>query len=220
MVRKASRRITPDPADFGDRTIGESPSSQEESDNATMRHPGTGIREGLVDEPATATIRAAMDGDEASFVALVQPLELPVWRFLVRMLGDPGLAEDVAQDTFVKVFLRLETFRGKSKFSTWVFQIARNTAIDAIRKRDRQVKVVDQIEFADPAEPATGTWRIELEEALATLSPLLRETLVLIDISGLTYQEASEVLETPIGTVKSRLHAGRAELAGWMRANQ
>lgn len=183
-----------------------------------MRDPDRGEREGLVDEPTTATIRAAMDGDEASFVALVRPLEKPVWKFLVRMLGDPGLAEDVAQETFVKVFLRLDSFRGSARFSTWVFQIARNNAIDAIRKRERRVSVVTTTEDIQ-AVAETDVWLIELEAGLDSLSPLLRETLVLIDVVGLTYSEASDVLDTPIGTVKSRLNSARTALTVWLRTD-
>lgn len=183
-----------------------------------MRDPGWGEREGLVDEPTAATIQAAMDGDEASFVALVRPLEKPVWRFLVRMLGDAALAEDVAQETFVKVFLRLGSFRGSARFSTWVFQIARNNAIDAIRKRERRVKVVASTDDVDPVAQSDA-WMIELAVGLDTLSPLLRETLVLIDVVGLSYSEASQVLDTPVGTVKSRLNSARTALTNWLRTD-
>ena len=169
-----------------------------------------------MDEPDRATIEAALAGDEGAFVALVRPLERPVWRFLVRMVGDESLASDLAQDTFVRVYLNLGRFRHRSKFSTWVFQIARNAAIDAIRSRDRRRRIDWRFRLRDEASAPDASADVEVVEALGHLSPKLREAVVLIDVLGLRYAEAAEVLGIPVGTVKSRVAAARESLCRWV----
>ena len=169
-----------------------------------------------MDEPDRTTIEAALGGDEGAFVALVRPLEVPVWRFIVRMVGDEHLASDLTQDTFVRVYLNLGRFRHGSRFSTWVFQIARNAAIDAIRARDRRRRIDLRFRARDEATSADATAGVEASAALATLSPKLREAVVLIDVVGMRYREAAEVLGIAVGTVKSRVAAGRDQLCRWM----
>lgn len=171
-----------------------------------------------MEEPQPGTIDDAIGGDEDAFAALVRPLELPVWRFLVRMLGDAALAEDVAQETFIRVYRKLGTFRRGSRFSTWVFQIARNAAIDAIRHRDRRHRLADRAAERTPTRVEPSEWEVELEAAVFELPPRLREPFVLIDVAGLTYREAGEVLGIPEGTVKSRVFHARQRLTAWIRA--
>src|SRR4051794_23336856 len=151
-------------------------------------------RETRVDEPDTATVRAAMAGDVAAFEAIVRAYQDPIWRFLCRQLGDRALAEDVAQETFVRVYRTLPTFAFRSSLTTWVWQIARNAGIDAWRARTRREGLVDAL---TPARGAAMTGAdlglgLELDAAIATLGPKHREALLLIDALGFTYREAGE----------------------------
>ena len=157
-----------------------------------------------------------MAGDVAAFERLVRLYEADVWRFLTRFLADRSLAEDVAQETFLRAYLRLGTFRFECKFSTWVLQIARNAGLDAVRARGRRARL-------HAAAPPTGAGRdpataAEVEAALASLGPRFREALLLVEVLGLSYREVAEVTGVPEGTVKSRVFKARARLAVWMEA--
>jgi RNA polymerase sigma-70 factor (ECF subfamily) len=170
-----------------------------------------------MDEPDPVAIRAAASGDVAAFEGLVRDYQTMVWRYLRHFLGDPDLALDVTQETFVRVFRRLDSFRHQSKFSTWLLQIARNAGIDAIRGRDRRARLLTEVPPSSPsADPVTGA---ELEAALAVLDASRREPLLLVEVTGLTYREAAVVLGIPEGTVKSRVHSARRELLAWWRAD-
>lgn len=158
-------------------------------------------------EPDPATIRAAARGDTAAFEELVRAYQAHVWRFLRHLLRDPALAEDVTQETFIRLYRKLGTFRFRSKFSTWVFQVARNAGIDAIRARGRRAVPVETV-WPDPTTPTTQL-RLEIEEALATLADDLREAFLLIELFGFTYRDAGAALGIPEGTVKSRVHRAR-----------
>ena len=166
-----------------------------------------------MDDPDADLIRAAANGDREAFAELVRGYQTIVWRFLFRLLGDRALAEDVTQDTLLRVFLKLPTFSFRSKFSTWVFAVARNAGIDAMRKRGRAQQlarsVIDMQRSLSAPAPSV---QVDLEMAIATLPPKLREAFVLVESVGLRYEEAAEVLRIPVGTVKSRLHHARRVL--------
>jgi RNA polymerase sigma-70 factor (ECF subfamily) len=176
----------------------------------------TGGRGARVDEPDPATIRAAAAGDLDAFEDLVAAYQAPVWRFLRRFVGDPILAEDLTQETFLRVFRRLDTYRFGSRFSTWTIQIARNAAIDAMRSRERRDRLVEVLTPPPPTgAPGLGA---ELDAALATLSPKLRDAVLLVDAGGFPYAEAAAVLGVPVGTVKSRVSQARSQLVAWFDA--
>jgi RNA polymerase sigma-70 factor (ECF subfamily) len=106
-------------------------------------------------EPDSEVIRAAAGGDAAAFEELVHAYQAQVWRFLCHLLGDPTQAEDVTQETFIRIYRKLGTFRFRSKFSTWVFQVARNAGIDAIRARGRRERLLKAVEQRSrPSVPA------------------------------------------------------------------
>ena len=171
-----------------------------------------------MEEPEPVTVRAAIDGDLAAFEELVRTYQAAVWRFLKHLLGDRELAEDVTQETFLRVYQRLQSFRFDAKFSTWVFQIARNAGVDALRSRTRRLRLVDVAPRPAPApDPHAGA---EVGAALASLSPKLREALLLVEILGLSYRETAMVLRVPEGTVKSRVFQARDRLIGWMTEGQ
>lgn len=160
-------------------------------------------------------IRAAAGGDVAAFEQIVRSYQQHVWRFLRRLLGDAALAEDVAQETFVRLWHRLDTFSFDAKFSTWVFQIARNAGIDELRKRERRQRLAGTTGALRHVSSTPQEARIELTEALESLSLELREPLVLIEVLGLRYREAATILAIPEGTVKSRVFHARRQLHVW-----
>lgn len=169
-------------------------------------------------EPDPVAVRAAAAGDLDAFGQLVHTYQEPLWRFLWHLTGDRVLAEDLAQETFLRAFDRIGSFRFESRFSTWLYRIGRNTAIDAMRRRDRRRDLPRRISPRDDEPgPELG---LEMSEALATLSEKLRETLLLVEITGLTCQEAGMVLGVPEGTVKSRLYHARRHLVTWFRASE
>ncbi|HEX2367726.1 MAG TPA: RNA polymerase sigma factor [Acidimicrobiia bacterium] len=186
---------------------------------APTRWEGTSAnREGRfkVYEPDPATIRAAMGGDIAAFEELVRGLQAQVWRYLRHLLGDDDLAEDVTQETFIRVYRRLRTFRFRSKFSTWVFQVARNAGIDAIRSRARLLRLTEQAGAVTRQSVSGPEATSELRAAVDSLPVRLREALLTVEILGLRYREASQVLGIPEGTVKSRVHHARQRLTAWL----
>jgi RNA polymerase sigma-70 factor, ECF subfamily len=172
---------------------------------------------GRVEEPDPAVVLAARDGDLLAFEQLVRAYQAPVWRFLRRLLGDAQLAEDVTQETFVRVHTRLPTFDGRSRFTTWLFRVAHNAGIDAARARQRR----DRLGSLPPARDAPSPEsRHELDAALAALDRDLREALLAVEVLGLTYVEAGRMLGAPAGTIKSRVHRARERLLGWLAAGE
>ena len=171
-----------------------------------------------MDEPEPDTVRAAAAGDLNAFEELVRAYQVHVWRFLKHLLGDADLAEDLTQETFIRVYRRLDSFRFQSKFSTWMFQVARNIAVDSVRSQARQRRLVDALEA--PTSTPDGATRVEVVTAIASLTPKLREAFVLVEAHGLTYREAGQVLGVPEGTVKSRVFHARERLVRWFSAGE
>lgn len=167
-------------------------------------------------EPDPVLIRAAAAGDLDAFEQLVRRYQEPVWRFLRGLVSDRALAEDLAQETFLRAFHRLDTFGFRSRFSTWLFQIARNLAVDALRSRERRRALPFRI--GPPAPPPGIELGTELATAVDTLSPKLREALLLVEVMGFSCREAAAVLGIPDGTVKSRLFHARRHLVEWFQA--
>lgn len=169
-----------------------------------------------MDEPDPTVLRAAASGDEAAFTTLVRAAQPHVWRFVRHLLGDPDRAADVTQETFVRVHRSLHHFRFQSRFSTWLFQIARHAAIDEQRRHGRRHRLQDAIPPPPPSpDPSLGA---ELRSALAALSPRLREAFVLVEVFGQPYDVAAEVVGVPVGTVKSRVFRARVALVAWFEA--
>jgi RNA polymerase sigma-70 factor (ECF subfamily) len=167
-----------------------------------------------VEEPDPQVIRAAADHDIEAFDALVRAYQPQVWRFLRHLLRDDALAEDVTQETFIRVYRRLHTFRFRSKFSTWIMHVARNAGTDELRARQRRARLVHALEPAASTPTTTdASRRVEIDEALAALSPRLRETLLLVELFGFTYREAATSLGVPEGTAKRRVFEARRQLA-------
>jgi RNA polymerase sigma-70 factor, ECF subfamily len=167
-----------------------------------------------MDEPDPQTLRAAAAGDVDAFTDLVRASQPHVWRFLRHLLGDADLAADVMQETFVRVHRSLSGFRHESRFTTWLFRIARNAAIDEQRRLTRRRRAASLDQRPPPSPDAS--LGAELRAALEDLSTDLREPFVLVEVFGMRYREAAEVLGVPEGTVKSRVFRARAALVAWM----
>jgi RNA polymerase sigma-70 factor, ECF subfamily len=178
-------------------------------------------------DPDRELVDRARTGDIAAFEALVERHRDVVYRVAARTVGHDE-AEDVSQDAFLRAFHRLPSFRGEAPFRAWLLSITRNAAINQIaRRRPEPVESVDPlVEAADGERQRTPSDRLEgrerrdrLEAKVRMLSPAHRVVLVLRDIEGLSYEEISEVTESPLGSVKGRLHRARGELIELLRRN-
>ena len=123
-------------------------------------------------------------------------------------MRDRPTAEDVTQEAFIHAYRSLGRFRGRSKFSTWLFRITRNCAVDAIRRRERQRRR-DVAAAPEPEPESDPGLRASIDQAIEGLPGDLREAFVLIEVMGLSYREASVVLGVLGGTLKSRMHRAR-----------
>ena len=166
-----------------------------------------------MEEPDPHVVRAAKAGDLEAFESLVRRYQGDVYRFVLHLARDPSAAEDITQDAFVRAYRFLKRYRGDSRFSTWLFSIARNCVYDEFRRATRRVRLNASLDAHDVVEErADQTAALEVRDALATLPEELRESVVIIDMFGFSYREASQVTGTPEGTLKSRAHRGRERL--------
>jgi len=176
-------------------------------------------------------VRYAVAGREAAYRELIRRYQRPVFSLIYRMVRDRELAEDLAQETFVKVLNAVESYRPEFKFSSWIFKIANNTAIDHLRRRNLDTLSLDgsphaatadaveatTLQISDGAESALeevtarelGT---QIERAIATLRPEYRACILLRHVEGRPYEEIAEMLDLPLGTVKTYIHRARNEL--------
>jgi RNA polymerase sigma-70 factor (ECF subfamily) len=172
-------------------------------------------------------IARAKAGDRASFDLLVREHYALVHNTAHRILGDQLAAEDATQTAFVRAYRSLDRFRGGAAFSTWLYRIVSNVCLDMLRSRKNDTVGLeitheddDDTEQRplrdDTAEPSATIEREERQQivhrAIAELSDDHRVVLVLCDIMGLSYEEIAEILDMPIGTVKSRLNRARLAL--------
>jgi RNA polymerase sigma-70 factor, ECF subfamily len=169
--------------------------------------------EGDVYEPEPDLVAAARAGELRAFEELVRRYQADVWRLCFHLLHDETLSDDVTQDVFVRLYRFLPSFRLDSKFSTWVLSIARNSAMDELRRLARRKRLAQRIEAHTIQRTLDETVRVEIREAVAELPIELREPLVLIDMFGLPYRETARVMRAPVGTIKSRVHRARELLA-------
>jgi len=159
-------------------------------------------------------------GETRAFDDLVERYHRRVYAVALRMTGNPEDARDVCQDVFISAMRALRRFRGDAKLSTWFHRVAINASTDHLRKQRRHIGpgLDDVPERADdepgPPERAEDASRaVAVHEALGDISDEHRAVLVLHDLQGLDYGEVADVLGVPVGTVKSRIHRARSELA-------
>ncbi len=181
-----------------------------------------------MEDPDRELVSQARSGSSAAFEEIVERHRDVVFRVAARIVG-PHEADDVAQDAFLRAFHRLDRFRGDSHFRSWLLQIVHNTAINAVVRRvPEPVGALAEVDEADPQPPAEREpvhaleereRRERLELKLRELRSEHRVVLVLRDVEGLAYEEIAEVTETPLGSVKGRLHRARAEMIDLLRNN-
>ncbi|MBI4208333.1 MAG: sigma-70 family RNA polymerase sigma factor [Deltaproteobacteria bacterium] len=175
-----------------------------------------------------------LQGDASAFQEVVARYQRGIFGFCLRMIGNVAEAEDLAQEVFLRAFRSIRRFRGQSKFSTWLYQIARNLSLNRIRYlRRRRTSDLQSVSMENEASLAVifengeidspegavleQERRRHLSEAIVSLDILYREVILLRDVEGLSYEEISEALGTAVGTVKSRLHRARMELLKQMK---
>ncbi len=154
--------------------------------------------------------------DQHAFGELVRRHQSPVRAFLARMTrGDAHLADDLAQETFLKVWQKLQTYRGGARFSTWLFGIAFNEFRMAGRRR-KELALEDMDESSvvaeEPAAARDSHLRLDLTEALKLLNSNERAAVMLCCQNGLSHEEAAQVLDCPLGTVKTNILRGKEKL--------
>jgi RNA polymerase sigma-70 factor, ECF subfamily len=167
------------------------------------------------DEPTDlALVRRFQSGDTQAFAVLMERHERRVYNIAYRMLGTQEDAYDATQDTFLSCFRHLGSFRGDSAFSTWIHRIAVNACFDVLRKRTLTVALEEQtIEPVSAPDHADQTaLATDVERALARVPVEFRAALVLHEVLDLPLEVIADLLDVPVGTVKSRLHRGRVAL--------
>jgi RNA polymerase sigma-70 factor (ECF subfamily) len=169
-------------------------------------------------DPDAALLARAVEGDGDAFSELMHRHEDRVFAVCLRITGDREAALDAAQETFLTLFRKGHQYRGAAAVSTWLYRVAVNSCYDQMR-RSRRRPTEPLPEQYEPADPGSDR-DFELidsspavEAALAELSPEFRAVIVLGDINGYGLNEMAEMLEIPVGTVKSRLFRARRQLA-------
>jgi RNA polymerase sigma-70 factor (ECF subfamily) len=185
----------------------------------------------LTNLPDADVVALAKKGREAAFREIVRRYERPVFSLVLRMVDDRETAEDLAQDTFIKVLNHIDRYQPEFKLSSWLFKIAHNVAIDHIRKRklptvsmfgsprattsdeieassfdidDRQETALEELESRELGEA--------IEKAILSLRPEYRSCIMLRHVEGRSYEEIAATLDLPLGTVKTYIHRARHEL--------
>jgi RNA polymerase sigma-70 factor (ECF subfamily) len=185
----------------------------------------------LANLPDADVVALAQQGRERAFRELVRRYERPVFSLIYRMVRDREASEDLAQDSFVKVLNHIDRYRPEFKFSSWIFKIANNVAIDFLRKRQLDTVSMDgsphagsaaeveasSFELADRQETALDELEAReigtaIERAIARLRPEYRSCIMLRHIEGRSYEEIAATLDLPLGTVKTYIHRARNEL--------
>jgi RNA polymerase sigma-70 factor, ECF subfamily len=173
----------------------------------------------------------AKEGREPAFRELVRRYERPVFSLIFRMVRNRELAEDLAQDTFIKVLNNIDRYRPEFKLSSWLFKIANNVTIDHLRRRQLATVSLDGSPHAATAAEAQATSldvesrgqtaleAIEarelgsaIEQAIGKLRPEYRSCILLRHVEGRSYEEIAATLDLPLGTVKTYIHRARHEL--------
>lgn len=172
-------------------------------------------------------------GDKQAFGLLVEKYQRKLLRLLSRMVRDPDEVEDIAQETFIKAYRALPQFRGDAAFYTWLYRIGVNTAKNYLSSRHRTMPTLSEQALDEDDEPDErlvvkdiGTPESELlskqmviavNEAVDALPEELRQAITLREMEGMSYEEISEAMDCPIGTVRSRIFRAREAIAAKLR---
>lgn len=160
-------------------------------------------------DPDVALMLEVAQGSEAAFTALVHRHQNPLLNFFARMGASPD-CEDLVQETFIRLFRYRRQYKPAARFTTFLYHLARHVWADRGRKIIRMERLASefqsQVEITSQGPPGRSGAAVDIEAALDKLSPKLREVIVLNIYQGLRYQEIADVLEIPLGTVKSRIN--------------
>lgn len=173
----------------------------------------------------------ARNGSEGAYRELIRRYQRPVFSLIYRIVRDRELAEDLTQETFIKVLNAIDRYKPQFKFSSWIFKIANNAAIDQLRRKELDTLSLEgrpdattqdrleatAIQVGDSGEsPLEEVEARELgsaiERAIAQLRPEYRACIILRHVEGRPYDEIAKILDLPLGTVKTYIHRARAEL--------
>ncbi len=187
----------------------------------------------LANLPDADVVALAQRGRDAAYRELIRRYERPVFSLVFRMVRDRELAEDLSQDTFIKVLQHIDRYRPEFKFSSWLFKIANNVAIDHLRRRQLDTVSMDGSPHAVTAEAVEATSfdvsgggesaldRLQakelgsaIEAAISRLRPEYRACILLRHVEDRSYEEIAATLDLPLGTVKTYIHRARHELRG------
>jgi RNA polymerase sigma-70 factor (ECF subfamily) len=168
-------------------------------------------------QPDLAVLRKAQKGDERAFSILVRSYETPVFNYVLRLVGDRALAEDLTQEVFLRVYQGLPKFSLRCRFTTWLFQVTKNRVLDELRALERRPRAVVALEDAPQFEVLDApAERIEAMDAvwrgINNLNVDLKMALLLRDVVGLSYTEIADSLEITLATVKWRIYKAREEV--------
>jgi RNA polymerase sigma-70 factor (ECF subfamily) len=168
-------------------------------------------------QPDLGVLRKAQRGDERAFTLIVRTYEQPVFNYVLRLVGDRTLAEDLTQEVFLRVFQGLPRFSLRCRFTTWLFQVTKNRVLDELRANERRPRLtvmlddVPHLEVLDApveqVEAMDAVWR-----AVEILNVDLKMALLLRDVVGLSYTEIADSLEITLATVKWRIYKAREEV--------
>jgi RNA polymerase sigma-70 factor, ECF subfamily len=176
-------------------------------------------------------VQLAREGRERAFRELIGRYQRPVFSLIYRLVRDREKAEDLAQDTFIKVLNAIDRYDPTFKFSSWIFKIAHNTALDHLRRRTPDTLSLDGSPHATSAAETEATvitpeshdenpeeytlnreLGSEIETAIGTLRVEYRTAIILCHVEGRPYEEIAQIMSVPLGTVKTYIHRGRKEL--------
>jgi RNA polymerase sigma-70 factor, ECF subfamily len=168
-------------------------------------------------QPDYGVLRKAQRGDERAFNLIVRAYETPVYNYVLRLVGDRALAEDLTQEVFLRVYQGLPKFSLRCRFTTWLFQVTKNRVLDELRASERRPRSVVTIDDIPPLEVLDApVERVEAMDAVwrsvNDLNVDLKMALLLRDVVGLSYTEIADSLEITLATVKWRIYKAREEV--------
>ena len=168
-------------------------------------------------QPDLAVLRKAQRGDDRAFSLILRAYETPVYNYVLRLVGDRSLAEDLTQEVFLRVYQGLPKFSLRSKFTTWLFQVTKNRVLDELRTIERRPRLAVAIDDIPPLEVVDQPFeRMEAIDAVWRavngLNVDLKMALLLRDVVGLSYTEIGDSLEITLATVKWRIYKAREEV--------
>jgi RNA polymerase sigma-70 factor, ECF subfamily len=168
-------------------------------------------------QPDFGVLRKAQRGDERAFSLILRAYEVPVFNYVMRLVGDRSLAEDLTQEVFLRVYQGLPGFSLRSRFTTWLFQVTKNRVLDELRAVERRPRAVVTLDDVPPLEVLDAPFE-QVEEmdavwrAIQGLNVDLKMALLLRDVVGLSYNEIADSLEITLATVKWRIYKAREEV--------